>query len=222
MSNVLRFHPSGGSFLPACVTDCYPGTSGDLATNSKGGIYLNHDDGKVMDVDAGCNGSVAAELGSAAPAQGGFKLVFNAHRNPMTPGQRSYDANTMNQDIGFSSVAANYSPGAVVWLTDTPSIDEADSSIARWQPAGESTEQYLVGWYEPDSMTHKLATLDAAGSFREQPLSVSPRARWGERDDPFRTHFNGDVVWAWFEAARSTTLRFARLKSGGTVECAGY
>ena len=227
MSNVLRFQREGSTFLPACVTDCYPGTSGDFAANSKGGIYVSGDNRrgmniKVMDVDAGCNGSVAAELGSGAAAQAGFKLIFNAHRNPMTPGQQSYNADTMNQDIGFSSIGANFSAGPVVWLTDTPAIDENDSSIARWQPAGETTEQFVVGWHEPDSSSYKLATVDATGAFRTEPVSIGERAHWGERDDPFREHYNADVVWAWFDAARSTTLHFARLKSGATYECATF
>ena len=92
---MLRFQPEGGSFLPACVTDCYPGTAGDFAAVSKGGIYSAGQPqakNKLMDVDAGCNGSVAGELGGAALAQSGWKVVFNAHRDPMTLGQPSYDA----------------------------------------------------------------------------------------------------------------------------------
>lgn len=221
MSNVLRFNANAGAFLPACVTDCYPGTSGDFATDSVGGIYLNHDDGKVMDIDAGCNGSVAAELGSAAAAPSGHKLVFNAHQNPMTRGQASYDADTMNQDIGFSSISGSFDASPVVWLTSTADADEADSSIARWQPAGESAEQYVVGWREAPA-SYKLAVVDAAGAFVAQPIEVGARAKWGERDDPFREHYDGDVVWAWFDAAGSTTLHFARLRSGKSHECAAF
>ncbi|PKN43755.1 MAG: hypothetical protein CVU63_12200, partial [Deltaproteobacteria bacterium HGW-Deltaproteobacteria-20] len=66
MSNLLTFHPSLTKFMPACVTDCFPGTSGDFSTNSIGGIYLNHNSGPVINVAAGCNGSVAGELGGAA------------------------------------------------------------------------------------------------------------------------------------------------------------
>jgi len=221
MSNVLRFHPTANTFLPACVTDCYPGTSGDFATQSIGGIYLNHDDGKVLDVDAGCNGRVAAELGSAAAAPSGHKLVFNAHQNPAAHGQSSYNADTMNQDIGFTGTSAGFDASPVVWLTNTPDADEADSTIARWQPAGESAEQYVVGWRE-SAQSYKLALVDGAGAFIAQPIDVGTRAKWGERDDPFREHHNGDVVWAWFDAARSTTLHFARLSSGVSRECAAF
>src|SRR5690606_21417632 len=105
-------------FMPACVTDCFPGTSGDFATNSIGGIYLNHDDAHVIDVAAGCNGSVAGELGGAALTPGGWALVFNAHQAPATLGQSSYDA-SMNQDIGLSMIDGALQPGPVVWLTDT-------------------------------------------------------------------------------------------------------
>lgn len=224
MSNLLRYHPELGDFLPACVTDCYPGTgNGDFAQVSIGGIYLNHDDSKVMDVAAGCNGSVAGELGGAAFAPAGYKLVFNAHQAPTALGQDSYDESTMNQDIGFASIGSDLSSSPVVWLTDTSDIDEADASIARWTPAGDTVEQYVVGWSEPgSSMSYQLARVDAAGAFMEGPLDVSALVAWGRRDDPFRRHVNQDVVWAWFDDAGSTTLHFARLRSGAEAACTAF
>ena len=221
MSNLLRYNAAIDTFMPACVTDCYPGTSGDFETESIGGIYLNHDDSKVLDVDAGCNGDVAGELGGAALAPDGFKLVFNAHQAPVTPGQGSYDESSMNQDIGFSSVAGDLEAGAVVWLTSTPDIDEADASIAGWQPADDPAEQYVVGWFEPPS-TYFLARVDPSGNFIEGPTDVSSLVAWGHRDDPFRVAPNGDVVWAWFDGAGSTTLHLARLTSGGSAACTPY
>ena len=217
MSALLRFNPSTNTFLPACVTDCYPGTNGDFVTNSIGGIYLNHDDGKVMDVDGGCNGSVAGELGGAALGPRGFELVFNAHQAPATLGQSSYDETLMNQDIGFASATAGFDAGAVVWLTTTP-VNEADSSIARWRPSDDPTEQYLVGWLEPPA-TYYLARVDANGAWLEAPTDVSALVAWGHRDDPFRVDPGGDVVWAWFDSAGSTTLRFARVSAGTDVAC---
>jgi hypothetical protein len=227
MSALLRFNPTLGTprFLPVCVTDCYPGTSGsNFSTDSIGGIYLNHSASKVMDVCAGCNGSVAGEIGGAALSPGGWKLVFNAHQNAATTGQSSYNTSTMNQDIGFSSVGANLSSTAVVWLTDTPGIEETDSSIARWQPDGDPTEQYVVGWAEPGggSYIYKLARVDPAGAFLEAGVDISAVAQWGRRDDPFRGHVTGDIVWAWFDSPGSTTLHFARLVSGGPNSCTSF
>jgi hypothetical protein len=214
MSNVLRWSPEIGEFMPACVTDCYPGTDGDFATMSIGGIYLNHDEEKVMDVDAACNGNVAAELGSAAASPNGWKLIFNAHQAPVTLGENAYDDSTMNQDIGFSSIVSVYTAGSVVWLTNTPNIDEMDSSIARFEPAG-SGEQYLVGWVEgATSRAFKLALLGPSGSFIEAPITVTNLVQWGRRDDPFRQHYDGDVVWAWFDSAGSTTLNIGRVDAG--------
>jgi len=218
MSNVLRYNPAVGQFMPACVTDCYPGTDGDFATMSIGGIYLNHDDEKVMDVDAGCNGSVAGELGSAALAPNGWKLIFNAHQAPVGLGEDSYDEGTMNQDIGFSSITGDLAPGSVVWLTSTANVNESDSSIALYQPTG-ATEQYLVGWVEDDGALYKLALVDAAGTFVEAAIDVTATVQWGRRDDPFRQHFDGDVVWAWFDSAGSTTLNLARVDSGVAYTC---
>jgi hypothetical protein len=214
MSNLLR--TSGTTTLPVCVTDCYPGTSGsNFATDAIGGIYLNHDDNKVRDVDGGCNGSVAGELGGLAPGEVGWKLVFNTHQNAATMGQSSYSPSSMNQDIGFVSIAANKTPGAVVWLTTTPG-NEANASIARWKPDGDAAEQYVVGW--SSGTTYSLARVSDAGDILEGPTTITG-AKWGERDDPFRDHLNGDIVWAWFDSAGSTTLKLARLRSGGTASC---
>jgi hypothetical protein len=224
MSNVLRYQPADMKFLPACVTDCYPGTMGsNFAAMSQGGLYTDNQN-DLLDIDAGCNGNVAGEVGSAAPAPIGYKMVFNAHQAPLALGQSSYDMSTMNQDIGFVTVAADHTKsGSVVWLTSTSSVNEADSSIARWQPAGDTTEQYVVGWSEPGAAyVYRLARVDAKGTFLEGPVDATAKVQWGRRDDPFRAHTNGDVVWAWFGAAADTTLHFARLRSGATAQCASF
>jgi hypothetical protein len=220
MSAVLRYHPTLTTFLPACVTDCYPGTNGDFATNAQGGLYSNNSK-KILDIDGGCNGSVAGELGSAATSGDGWRLVFNAHQNPMVKGTTSYDSKTMNQDIGFASVTGKaFTSGAVVWLTSTPGVNEANSSIASFTPNGDTAEQYVVGWAEPGAAAkYLLARVDTAGKFLETPVDLAGKARWGERDDPFRTHQNKDVVWAWFDKAGSTTLNLARIRSGAA--CVG-
>lgn len=215
MSELLRYSSAANQTLPICVTDCYPGTTGtNFATDSIGGVYINRN-GKVRDFDGGCNGSVAAELGSAAPGMAGWKLVFNGHQNAAANGQSSYNPSTMNQDIGFVSIANNGTPGSIVWLTTT-SGNEANSSIARFLPSGDSAEQYVVGWSA--GTTYRLARISGVGAFLEGPITLT-NTKWGERADPFRTHLNGDVVWAWFDSPGATTLKFARLRSGGTATC---
>jgi len=216
MSNLLTYNPSVDDFMVACVTDCYPGTDGDFATMSIGGIYLDNRR-KVLDVAAGCNGSVAGELGSAAVSSDGWKMVFNAHQAPTVLGENSYDEATMNQDIGFASVAGDGSPGPVAWLTTTASVNESDSSMALYQPG--ATEQYLVGWVEGDGDAYKLAVVDPAGALLEGPIDVTATVQWGRRDDPFRKHYDSDVVWAWFDEPGSTTLNVARVDSGVAYTC---
>ncbi len=222
MSELLRFSPAANTMLPICVTDCFPGTDpgdpADFTNTSVGGIYLNHSEKKVRDFDGNCGGKVAAELGSAAPGAAGWKLVFNGHQNAAALGTTSYSTSTMNQDIGFVSIASNKTPGSIVWLTTT-SGNEANSSIARWLPTGDATEQYVVGWTSTSTGgTYYLSRVSATGTTLEGPTEITT-AKWGRRDDPFRTHSNGDIVWAWFDSAGSTTLRFARLDSGGTATC---
>lgn len=219
MSELLRF--GGGKFLAACVTDCYPGTSGsNFATDSIGGVYLDNAR-KVVSVDGGCNGSVAGELGGLAPAAAGWKLVFNAHQNAATNGQSSYNTASMNQDIGFASIDAAGAPmGGVTWLTTTPG-NEANAAISAWHPQGDAAEQYVVGWTEVGGATRttRLGRFTGGGAVIEAPLDVTATATWGERDDPFREHTNHDLVWAWFDAAGATSFHFARLASGATAQC---
>jgi hypothetical protein len=223
MSNVLRYQPATDHIVSMCVTDCYPGTNGDFATQSIGGIYIDGGATKIIDVAAGCNGSVAGELGSAAVTPDGWNAVFNAHQNPAGLGQQSYDPATMNQDIGFADIGGDLVPGAVVWLTDTPEIDEDDASIARWTPEGDDAEQYVVGWHEPDPAPKWwLARIDAAGAFLEGPVEATGIAAWGRRDDPFRPHTDGDVGWSWFDTPGSTTLHVARVDAGRAPECASF
>jgi len=214
MSDLLRYEPTSNKFLAACVTDCFPGTSGNFSTSSIGGIYLDNAR-KVIDVDAGCNGSVAGELGGLAPSSSGWKLVFNAHQNPATPGQASYNPSTMNQDIGFAVIGASGAPGAVTWLTTTPG-NEANASIATWN--GDGPEEFVVGWAETgaqNARTYKLGRFSPGGAVVEAPVDVSATVAWGERDDPFRMHANGDIVWAWFDAAGATTFKLARIRGNG-------
>jgi hypothetical protein len=216
MSELLRYQPASTAMLPVCVTDCYPGTSGsNFATDSIGGVYVS--DGRdVQNVDGGCNGSVAGELGGAAPGASGWKLVFNAHQNAATMGQSSYDPSTMNQDIGFASIAADLTPSQTVWLTTTPG-NENDSSIARWQPSGDDREQYVVGWTA--SSAYELMIVDGAGAQIAAPIDVSAKVQWGERDDPFREHLNHDIVWSWFDSPGATSFHFARIASGQSATC---
>jgi hypothetical protein len=135
----------------------------------------------------------------------------------MTLGQSSYDPASMNQDIGWVSIEQNFSWGDIVWLTDTPDINEADSSVVQWNPVEDTsgTEQYVVGWAEPGyPYVYKLARTDTDGNILEGPTDISSLAQWGRRDDPMRRHYNDDIVWAWFDSPGSTTLNFARLVSG--------
>jgi hypothetical protein len=147
--------------------------------------------------------------------------VWNTHQNPATPGQSSYNAQTMNQDIGFATIATDLTPGAVVWLTTTAGVNEQNSSIARWQPMGDDNEQYVVGWNERGGGVYKVGIVSPTGAFLASPVDIGATAKWGERDDPFRVHLNGDIVWAWFDAAGATSFKLARIRSGRTATCAG-
>ena len=61
--------------------------------------------------------------------------------------------------------------------------------------------------------------MDAAGAFVEVAIDVTATVKWGRRDDPFRRHYDGDVVWAWFDDSGSTALNVGRVESGPSATC---
>jgi hypothetical protein len=71
----------------------------------------------------------------------------------------------------------------------------------------------VVGWSR--GATYELARVTPDGAFLEGPTDVSATAQWGERDDPFRDHHNGDIVWSWFDSPGATSFKLARIRAGG-------
>jgi hypothetical protein len=67
-----------------------------------------------------------------------------------------------------------------------------------------------------------LGPVNTSGKFLEGPLDVTAKAKRGCRDDPFREHVNADVVWAWFDAPRATTLHLGRLRAGAAHACGAF
>ena len=106
-------------------------------------------------------------------------------------------------------------------MADHDAGQRGEQLIARWSPAGDTTEQYVVGWTDP-SGAHQLARIGADGGILAAPVDVDAQARWGERDDPFRVHRNGDVVWAWFDDSGDTMFRLARIRAGQAPSCAAF
>ena len=124
-----------------------------------------------MDVAAGCNGSVAGELGGAAVAPSGWKLVCNAHQAPVDDGPVvvQHVDDEPGHRVRQRSPPTRPLSGAVVWLTTTAGVNEADSAIARWQPEGDATEQYVVGWLEPTTVLQARRASAPTGNVHRGP-----------------------------------------------------
>src|SRR5262249_47700725 len=150
-------------------------------------------------------------------ASAGWKLVFNAHQSAVTMGQSSYSTATMNQDIAFASVGTNHMvSGAVVWLTTTAGLNEADAAMARWQPEGDAAEQYVVGWMEPSSpAAYKLGRIDGSGP-SSKPRSTSPRRPTGDS----ATIRSGSTPTATSSGPGTTPPRAPRCTSRGCARAA--
>jgi hypothetical protein len=51
----------------------------------------------------------------------------------------------------------------------------------------------------------------------EAPFDATAQVKWRRRDDPFRQHLGGDVVWAWLDSGGSKALHFARVDAGAAA-----
>jgi len=194
MSNLLSFHPELNDILSLCVTDCFPGTSGDFDTNSIGGLYT--EDANLLQTMAGnCGGCVGGEIGMVAPvSNGGWVVIFNSHRNDVGKGT-SACSSSYNQDVGIVFVSKQKTlSGTVKWLTST-SENEIDPGLARY---GDS---FLVGWKK--GTTKYLGLMNDQGVITSGPYEAteitvngeSTSVSWGSRDDTWRTLNDGSVAW---------------------------
>ena len=126
----------------------------------------------------------------------------------------------MNQDVGFAAVAMNRTlSGAVVWLTTTRASTRPIGHRAL--AARGRRDRAIPGRLDGAGHDRRLqaGAHRRGGNIPRRTDDVAPRARWGQRDDPFRVHTNGDVMWAWFDAAAATTLHVARVRSGTPGQC---
>ena len=217
MSELLRYDSAAAKALPMCVTDCYPGTTGsNFPTDSIGGVYLDNAT-DVRNVDGGCNGSVAGELGGAAPAR-----RVGSSCSTRTRTSRPMVELVLYVDDESGHRVRDHRDQQHAWRgrMAIDHCDEREQRLDRSLATGRRRDRTVRGRLDRDRATpvYKLARVTAAGAFIEGPVTMG--ARWGERDNPFRDHLNGDIVWSWFDAAGGTSFHFARVHSGGTATCA--
>jgi len=211
MSNLLSYHPVLNKTVSICVTDCYPGTSGDFATNSIGGIYTENSN-KIQTMAGGCDGCVGGELGMVAPIySGGWALIFNSHRSSVGKGQAACQS-SYNQDIGFVVIGKDKKLGtSTVWLTKT-SQNEVDPGLARYGKFVAS-QTFLVGWKRGNDRF--LATVNRTGGITAGPYNATVvkydgktyPVSWGSRDDTWRTLSDGSVAWLEAPETQKKQLR---------------
>lgn len=186
LAQLVGYHPDLDQFMSICSSDCYPGK----------GIFAN--DNQVYQADGNCGGSASAQLGQIALGERSWKLVFNALDKPCCDGR----------GIGLATIDEN-DHSSFKWLTNTNGGYERDPVIARLGP-GLPASRYLVGWTTVNDDTYWLAVINGEGNFVAGPENVtSAGARWGNRDDSFRTRTDGSVSWVQGEPA-STGLHLFR------------
>eukprot|EP00339_Tiarina_fusa_P021835 CAMPEP_0117013616 /NCGR_PEP_ID=MMETSP0472-20121206/11201_1 /TAXON_ID=693140 ORGANISM="Tiarina fusus, Strain LIS" /NCGR_SAMPLE_ID=MMETSP0472 /ASSEMBLY_ACC=CAM_ASM_000603 /LENGTH=678 /DNA_ID=CAMNT_0004716973 /DNA_START=1 /DNA_END=2034 /DNA_ORIENTATION=- len=139
LSNLLAFNHQQEKFLRACVTDCYPGTKGDLPTGAVGGVFVNHKT-HVMSVNANCAGKVGAELGQAAPGlkQCSFVMAWNAQTDKVTKGFGAKEPKDVQ--ILVSCLDEDGEPHKIEAVTSSPEW-KADAAISRY-----GDDKFLIGW----------------------------------------------------------------------------
>jgi len=217
MSNLLSFHPSTNKTLSLCVTDCYPGTSGEpYATNAVGGLYTENRN-LLQVMGGGCNGCVGGEVGMVAPVhEGGWVVIFNSHRNDVGKGTAAC-AGKYIQDVGLAFVDESKKlSGSVKWLTQG-SDDVSDPALARYGEFADG-QNFLVGWKRSNSQF--IGLMDKSGKVTKGPFNVTSisidgvptTVSWGARDDTWRTLDDGSVVW--LEAPSKNEIRVFVMQYG--------
>jgi len=228
MSNLLSYHPILNTTLSVCVTDCYPGTKGDFANNSIGGLYTE-DRNLLHVISGGCNGCIAGEVGMVAPIyEGGWALIFSSHSVDLGKGQAACRSD-YTQDIGLAIVDTQKKlQENVVWLTLTPE-NEKDPAIARYgafcgngtcEEVGQKEQLFLVGWKIGTS--GRIAVMDKTGWLKAGPFDVSHvqidgkvvSVSWGGRDDTWRTLDDGSVAWVEAPDTPKNLLRLYVMETG--------
>jgi hypothetical protein len=187
MAELIGYHAGDNAFTAFCSTDCYPDPPG---------MKMNHNT-PIYEGDGDCRGKGSVQFGQMAEAEVGWKVVFNAQDTD----------NSVAYGVGLVTAGGGLTP-SVVWLTATDGVYERDPVMAR---IGSGTpERYLVGWMTRNDGAFHLGVINGSGAFLEGPEQLSPSGPgWGNRDDSFRSTFDGSV--AWIEgAAGSTTLMLYR------------
>jgi len=175
----VRLAHNGTRFGPVCLSDCYP---------SKG-IHFNYRTREVRSEPSGnCQGRSDAGLGGLVPMRDGFMLSFTSK-----VGRSSID-------VGMVRIGNDGAVGPVVWLTETPGVDESAAHLARYGSG------FLAGWVAGTQT--RIARLDAGGRLAEPSVVVD--ARFAARDD-WVNFANGDVGWA-YAWGDMTELKVVRVK----------
>lgn len=177
-----RIAHNGTAWAPICISDSYPGS----------GIYFNN---RVLisNEPSVTNVGGVAKLGGLVPAADGFYLSFTS------PEMKS------STEVNFIKIANNGMPSGRAFITDTPSVTEGYSHLAKLG------EQLLAGWDTGANTAVNLAVVDTAGKVVE--AATPTMARIGGQDD-FATFANGDAGWAaaWDDLAQLRVVRVANCK----------
>jgi hypothetical protein len=192
MAELVGYHLQDQEFTNFCSTDCYPDPAG-LKMNYSTTVFAG---------DGNCSGGVSLQLGQMAPAETGWKVVFNAVDAPDEPAY----------GIGFATAGGNATK-SVVWLTSTDGSQERDPVLARI--GTQVPDRYLVGWRTVSNGAFHVGVITGSGAFIEGPEQMSaPVPGWGIRDDSFRAVPDGSVAWLQGSSG-SSNLKLHRF--GGTL-----
>ena len=228
MSNLLSYHPILNKTLAICVTDCYPGTSGEFKENSIGGLYTE-DRNLLQTMAGGCNGCIGGEVGMVAPIyEGGWAVIFSSHSEDLGKGQAACSSQ-YTQDIGVAIVDTEKKLASpVLWLTQTPE-SEIDPALARYgafcgngtcEKAGQKEQMFMIGWKQTQG--GRIAFMDTTGLIRAGPYDVSnvqidgktTSVSWGGRDDTWRTLDDGSIAWLEAPDKAKDLLRIYVMEKG--------
>lgn len=154
------------------------------------GIIYRHGPTLRSEPSGDGGGHSDAALGGLVTLPDGFAINFQSKE-----GRKSYDIGLVRIYGDADEFSDPY------WLTNTAGVDEVAPHLANY------ADHLLAGWVEGEQF--KLAVFTTRAEPIEGPVSVDAAA--GARDD-FENDPNGDVVWAFSDAA-GRTLKLARVQA---------
>lgn len=213
LSQDMRLLPESDAFTALCIAD--------RAGPSGGGMYLLHEGPTftLLASDFAKGNFCSSQFGSIIKLTDGSYVIVWLSRGGTGPDGTSPTRPANDIALLHLSAAPEYTPGSIIWVSNTPSIHEANLHVARY-----GTDRILIAWdsvenfdcsQNPNAVTclgdytgTHFRLVDPNGKYlsEDEILPAPPNSR-----DEMVTFPNGDVGWAFVPDAQRSYSDYLRL-----------